>query len=106
MVNVEIYRQDNQITHIKFHRQFMILVKDGQLFWKYDGKVSSPAKGGVIHIWIRLKADGQYNLDFVRAEWALSVDGQSFPSDFYLDIEVDQHIIELKYEEYRFVITS
>ncbi len=103
MLAVEIYEKDIKVTSIQFQKQFMILVANSELFWEIDGKSSRAIEGGEIHIWIRVEANSEYKLVFVRADWSMSINGQNYPSRFYEDIRIGQHTLELKYTQYRFV---
>ena len=103
MLAVEIYEKDVKVTSIQFQKQFMILVENSELFWEIDGKRSQPIQGGEIHIWIRVEANNDYNVVFVRPDWSLSINGESYPPRLYEDVRIGQHALELKYKKHRFV---
>lgn len=104
-MKLKIFEKDIEILCTQFQKQFEILVKNNELFWRIDGRKLPHGKGGVIHIWIRREVDG-YHLVFVRPDWLMIIDGQSYPLNLYHDIRIDEHTLELKYKSYRFVCWS
>ncbi len=103
MLNVEIYENSTKIADIHIQKQFMILEANGKIFWKADGKSSKSIDRGEIHVWIRKEASQKYKIVFVRKDWSMSIDKQSYPSQVHLDVEIAHHVIRLSYKQYQFI---
>ena len=102
---IHISLGEEHLISASFSRQLMILKGDNDVFWQIDGKTKG-SRTGEIHIWIRSELNGIYQLVFVRPDWQLVIDGNPFEPSFYENIALNNHMITLFYNQYRFVFET
>lgn len=104
MNTIDIYLADKRIESKNFIGNFYIIKDSGtdELFWKADGEQDPLSRTGEFQIWIQ-RANTAPLISFVRPDWQLILDGIVMEQVFYSEVDIAGKVVELKYDNYRFV---
>jgi hypothetical protein len=101
---IDIYLAEEKIASENFTGNFYIIkdLKTNKLFWKADSEQYPSNDTGMFQIWIQ-RANRAASISFILPDWQLAIDGVSLEQSFYSDVNISGRIVELKYNNYRFV---
>jgi hypothetical protein len=104
MSTITVYKDKDEVFYNTLYQEFQVLEDStGKLFWDETKKINSP---GVIKVWLQV-VGSTLRLPFVLPDWQLIIDGVWMAKRFYQDVEesvkLKGKVVELRFEEYRFI---